>query len=68
MIDGKNVFDETVKNDLRKYENNQKITTDQGDNSTTGSLLHHPYFKNYCRKIAKDLPKQQALDGDLKAN
>ena len=31
MIDGKNVFDLLLKNDLRIYDNIQKITTSQRD-------------------------------------
>ena len=30
-------------------------------------LLDYNYFKNYCKMIAIDLSRQQALDGDLKA-
>ena len=32
MIDGRNVFDQPVKNDLRTYDNIQKIAIGQGDN------------------------------------
>ena len=39
MIDGKNFFDQTVKDDKVTYENIRKIATGQGDNYTTGSLL-----------------------------
>ena len=31
MIDGQNVFDQPVKNDLRTYDNIQKIAIGQGD-------------------------------------
>ena len=31
MIDGKNVFDQPVKNDFITYENIRKIATGQGD-------------------------------------
>ena len=31
MIDGKNVFDQPVKNDFITYENIRKIATRQGD-------------------------------------
>ena len=34
---------------------------------TTGCLLDYPYFKDYCKMIAIDLSKQQALDTDPKA-
>ena len=33
----------------------------------TGCLLDYPYFKDYCKMIAIDLSKQQALDTDPKA-
>ena len=46
MIDGKNVFDQPVKNDKVTYENIRKITTGQGDDYATGCLLYYTYFKN----------------------
>ena len=39
MLDGKNVFDQPVKNDLITYENMRKIATGQEDGYTTGCLL-----------------------------
>ena len=39
MIDGKNFFDQTVKNDKVIYGNIRKVTTGQGDDYTTGCLL-----------------------------
>ena len=66
MIDGKNIFDKPVKYSKVTYENIRKIATGQGDNYTTGCLLDYMYFKNYCKMIAVDLSKQQALDADLK--
>ena len=47
MIDGHNVFDQPVKNDLRTYDNIRKIVTGQGDDYPTNSLLDYPYFKEY---------------------
>ena len=67
MIDGKNVFDQPVKNHLITYENIQKIATGQGDDYTTGCLLDYSYFRNHYRMIARDLSKQQALDSNSKA-
>ena len=67
MIDGKNVFDQPVKNDKVTYENIRKITIGQGDDYTTGCLLGYTYFKKYYKMIAIDLSKQQALDADTKA-
>ena len=67
MIDGKNFFDQPVKNDKVTYENIRKITIGQGDDYTTGCLLDYTYFKKYYKTIAVDLSKQQALDADPKA-
>ena len=46
MIDGKNAFDEPVKNGKITYENIRKIATSQGYDYTTGCLLYYPYFKH----------------------
>ena len=39
----------------------RKIATGQGDDYSTGCLLDYIYIKNYCKMIAVDLSKQQAL-------
>ena len=67
MIDAKNLFDQPVKNDKVAYENIRKIAIGQGDDYATGCLLYYTYFKKYCKIIAIDLSKQQALDADPKA-
>ena len=67
MIDGRNFFDQPIKNDLKTYDNIRKIATGQGDDYTTGCLLDYPYFKKYYKLIAIGLSKQQKLDADLKA-
>ena len=41
MIDGKSFFDQPVKNNLRTYDSIFKIAKGQGDDSTTGCLLHY---------------------------
>ena len=64
MIDGKNFFDQPVKNDKVMYENIRKIATGRGDDYTTGCLLDYIYFNNYYKVIAVDLSKQQVLDVD----
>ena len=64
MIDGRNFFDQPVKDNLKTYDNNRKIATGQGDDQTTGCLLDYNYFKNYYKMIAIDLRKQQALDAN----
>ena len=67
MIDGKNFFDQPVKNDKVTYENIRKIATGQGDDYTTGCLLDYSYFKDHYKMIAIDLSKQQVLDADPRA-
>ena len=67
MIDGKNVYDQPIKNDKVTYENIRKIATGQGDDYTTGCLLDNTYFKKYYKMIAIDLSRQQALDADPRA-
>ena len=66
MIDGKNVFDQPVKNNKITYENIRKIAIGQGDDYTTGCLIDYTYFKDYYKMIAVDLSKQQAVDADRK--
>ena len=39
IIDGRNFFDQAVKNNIRIYDNIRKVTTGQGDDYTTGYLL-----------------------------
>ena len=39
MIDGQNIFDQPVKDDLSTFDNVQKVATAQGDDYTTGCLL-----------------------------
>ena len=67
MIDGKNVFDQPVRNNKITYENIRKIATGQGDDYTTGCLLDYPYFKENHKMIAIDLSWLIALDPDPRA-
>ena len=67
MIDGRDFFDQPIKNNIKTYDNIGKITTGQRDYYTTGCLLDYNYFNQPYKIIAIDLSKQQALDVDLKA-
>ena len=66
-IDGKNLFDQPVKNDVRTYDNITKTAIGQGDDYTTGCSLDYRYFKIYDKLIAIDLSKQQKLDAGPKS-
>ena len=67
MTDGKNFFNQPIKNDKTTHENIRKIATGQGDDYTTVCLSDYTYFKNYYNMIAVDLSKQQALEADPRA-
>ena len=67
MIDGKNSFDQPVKNYRRTHDNIRKIAIGQRADYTTGCLLLYVYFQNYYKVIAIDSIKQQAVDADPKA-
>ena len=64
MINGRNIFNQLIKNDLKIHDNIQKIATCQGDDYTTGCLLDYPYFKKYYKLIAIDLNQQKKIDAD----
>ena len=66
-IDGKNFFDQPVRNNLETYDNIRKVESGQRDDYTTGCLLDYPSFKEHYKSIAIDLSKQQELDVDSKA-
>ena len=67
IIDGKNFFDQPVKNDKATYENIRKIAIGYGDYYTTSCLLDYTSFKKYYKMIAIDLSGQQVLDADPRA-
>ena len=67
MIDGRNAFDEPVRNNLIAYDSIQKIATHKGDDYITACLLDYNYFKRYYKMITIDLSKQQAVDAYSKA-
>ena len=52
MIDGRNFFDQPIKNDIKTCENIRKSTTGQRDDYTTGCLLDYSCFKKHYKMIA----------------
>ena len=59
---GKANFHQSVKNNLRTYENIKRIVTYQGDDYANGYFLDYNYFKNDYKMATKDLSKLQVLD------
>ena len=64
MIDEKNVFYQSGKNDLRTHDHIRKTVTGEGDDYRADCLLDYPYFKKYYKMITIDLSKEQVLDAD----
>ena len=60
MVDGRNLFDQPIKNDLKTYDNIRKIAT-RDDDYNMGCLLDYPYFKKYYKLTAIDLSKNKNL-------
>ena len=50
QIDGKNVFNHLVNDDIKTYENIRKIAIGQGDDYATRCLLTYPFFKKKKKK------------------
>ena len=63
----KNFYDQPIDLDIKRYEEIRKLTTGQGEDYTTGYLLHYEYVKKHYRLIDVDLNRQKELDADLKA-
>ena len=66
MINSRNVFDQSVKNDLETYGSIRKNAADEGDYFTTGCLLDYSYLNENYKLIVVRLSKQ-AFDADSKA-
>ena len=67
MIDRRNFFDQTFKNNERKYDSIWKIANGQGDDYTASRLPDYPDFKTNYETIEIDLGKQKKLQTDPKA-
>ena len=52
---------------LKLHEEIRKLTTQRGEDYTTGCYLDYDYIKNHYRLIAVDLSRQKELDADPKA-
>ena len=64
----KNVYDQPVDSDIKRYEEIKKITTGQGKYYTNGCLLDNDYIKVHYRLIAVDLNRQNKIRCRLKNN
>ena len=67
IIDGRNFYDNPIKNDSEKYRELKKVMIGKGQDSITGSLLDYNYFKNHYKLVVVDLSKQKELEADPRA-
>ena len=56
-IDGRNFYDQPINDSTKQYDEIRKISTEHGDDYTTGCLLDFSYFEKNYRLIAADLIK-----------
>ena len=59
IIDGRNVYDNPIESDIKKYRELKKVMIGKGEDYTTGSVLDYDYFKNHYKLLAVDLSKQK---------
>ena len=55
IINGKNVYDQAIISDIKRYEEIRKSATGQGEDYIIGCSLDYVYIKNHYRLIAFDL-------------
>ena len=67
LIDRRNIYDQLISEQIRKYDELRKLITGKGDDYTTGCLLDYKYFRDHYQLIVCDLSKQKELDSDPKA-
>ena len=58
-IGGRNFYDQSINDSIKQDDEIRKISTEQGDDYTTGCLLDFVYFMKKYRLIAVDLRKQK---------
>ena len=63
-IDGRNFYDQPINDSIKQYD---EISTGQGNDYKTDSLLDFAYYEKKYRLIAADLSKQKALNADSRA-
>ena len=64
LIDGRNIYDQIINDQIKKYDGIRKTSTGKGDDYVTGCLLDYQYFKDQYKLIAVNLSLQKELDAD----
>ena len=66
LTDGRNFYDQPIDDLIKQYNEGREVSTEKGDDYTTGCLLDYAYFKVNYKLTAIDLSKQKALDVDAR--
>ena len=64
LIDGRNFYDQSINDQIKKYDEIEKIATGKGDDYTTGCFLDYQYLKDHYQLISVNLSKQKELHAD----
>ena len=67
LIDSRNFYDQSINDQIKKYEEIRKFAIGQRDDYTTGCLLDYQYLKDHYQSVAVDISKQKELDADPRA-
>ena len=59
MINGKNLYDQAIVSDIKRYEEIRKLTTRKGEDYNTACLLDYDYIKNHCRLLTVGLSRKK---------
>ena len=64
LIDETTFYGQPINSLIKQYDGVKKLSTEHGDDYTTGCLLDYVCFKDNYRSIAVDLTKQKPLNAD----
>ena len=62
LIGGRNVYDQSINDQIKKYDEIRKIATGKGN-----YYIGYQYFKDLYQLIAVDLSKRKELDAEPRA-
>ena len=65
LRDGRNFYDQSINDQIKKYDKIKKIATGQGDDYTTDWLQDYQYFKDHYQLIAVDLSTNEKEVDDV---
>ena len=64
LIDERNIYEKSINDLIKQYDEIRKSATGQGDDYTTGCRLDYQYFKDHYQLITAYLSKKKELDAD----